>query len=292
MFSAFNTPPPKEKDERMIRIFLFAVLFIGAIAPAIAGDECPIGYFLLDEQIIELGDSNINLFNKPNGSYSYEGGGIVASNNIITISVNFDTQWSIYKLTGNTNERSFARSLAMMQSYSREDKPIFEANKAYVVKFFDSSTDYFDLQIANSTSNLSIKNGLPFVPTENFTALWVRFSKDHQSEGTRFFKVMIVESVNAPKYYIPYGYQVPTSSGCIPCPPNTYKDFVGNSECTSCPVGLVSPSGSASVNECGRVLHVGGKLYHMNSVKKTSPSLNVMGSDGKIWYGNLYSPEW
>lgn len=78
---------------------------------------------------------------------------------------------------------------------------------------------------------------------------------------------------------------------CIPCPPNTYKDFVGNGECTPCPDALISPSGSKSVSECGRVLHIGDKIYHMKSVKQTSPALHIRDENGNIWYGNLYSEQ-
>ncbi len=76
---------------------------------------------------------------------------------------------------------------------------------------------------------------------------------------------------------------------CNPCPPNTYKDFVGNGECTPCPDALISPSGSKSVSECGRVLHIGDKIYHMKSVKQTSPALHIRDENGNVWYGNLYS---
>lgn len=76
---------------------------------------------------------------------------------------------------------------------------------------------------------------------------------------------------------------------CTQCPPNTYKDFVGNAECTPCPDTLSSPSGSTSINDCGRALWIDGKVLFMPSVPRTKHTLNIMDSDGNIFYGNLYS---
>ena len=99
----------------------------------------------------------------------------------------------------------------------------------------------------------------------------------------------VVESIFDSKYG---EYQMPIINGyCTLCPPNTYKDFVGNGECTPCPDTLISPSGSKSVSECGRVLHIGDKIYHLKSVKQTSPSLHIRDENGNVWYGNLYSEQ-
>ena len=76
---------------------------------------------------------------------------------------------------------------------------------------------------------------------------------------------------------------------CTVCPPNTYKDTAGDFLCTPCPSTTFSKSGSTSINDCGHVMHVGDKIYFLNSQKLTTPALHVRMPDGTIYYGSLYS---
>lgn len=86
-------------------------------------------------------------------------------------------------------------------------------------------------------------------------------------------------------------YKLPELDNCTLCPPNTYKDFVGNEPCTPCPNGLMSPAGATNIDECVRIMHIGDKIYPLNSVKKTSPALHIRDENGHVWYGNLYSQD-
>lgn len=77
--------------------------------------------------------------------------------------------------------------------------------------------------------------------------------------------------------YEPYGeYILPEMYGCTMCPLNTYKDFVGNTECMPCPNGTMSPAGAKSADECGHILHVGDYIAFMPVGKRTEHGLCTM----------------
>lgn len=95
----------------------------------------------------------------------------------------------------------------------------------------------------------------------------------------------VVEEISDSKYG---EYQMPVINGyCSLCPPNTYKDFVGNSECTPCPNRTISLSGSASVNDCGHILHVGNFITFMPVGKRTEHGLCTM-LNGKKYCADMY----
>lgn len=103
---------------------------------------------------------------------------------------------------------------------------------------------------------------------------------------------MIVKGDTAPASYVPYGRYIIklVTGGCVPCPPNTYKDFIGNSACIPCPSGMLSPSGSTNVNNCGRVLHVGDFFTFMPVGKRTEHGLCAM-LDGVKYCADVYERE-
>ncbi|MCQ2581181.1 MAG: hypothetical protein MJ164_03355 [Alphaproteobacteria bacterium] len=154
-----------------------------------------------------------NLLNRPNGTYlSKSNGSVTVSNNITTVDVQFNSAWSIYKLTGNVDDKSIAVSLAIMKGNST-DSVLFKSGHTYIVKLFDSTKDYYDLQISNTTNNMTVTDGVPFTPAANFNALWARMNQDGQGSqtGNKTFKIMIVEGSVAPESYIPYSAPITTT---------------------------------------------------------------------------------
>lgn len=148
-----------------------------------------------------------NLFNRPNGSYtSSDRGSISVSNQVITVNYQWGSAWSIYKLSGTVSSFSISASLTQMKSMST-DSVLFESGKTYVVKLFDSTTDYYDLQIANTATNMQIRDGVAFTPTENFNSLWVR-TQDDSTAGNHTFKAMLTEGSVVPTEWEPYGSTV------------------------------------------------------------------------------------
>lgn len=86
-------------------------------------------------------------------------------------------------------------------------------------------------------------------------------------------------------------YEFPViDADCSLCPPNTYKDFVGNEQCTPCPDRLISPSGAISVNECGRILRVGGRFTFMPVGRRTEHGICTM-LNGVKYCADLYEKE-
>ncbi|MCQ2582125.1 MAG: hypothetical protein MJ170_04075 [Alphaproteobacteria bacterium] len=86
------------------------------------------------------------------------------------------------------------------------------------------------------------------------------------------------------------GPETSTENTCFPCPPNTYKDFVGNSDCIPCPDTFSSPSGATSINECGRILHIGDYVAHMPFGRRTEHGLCTM-FDGKKYCADVYEKQ-
>ena len=89
-------------------------------------------------------------------------------------------------------------------------------------------------------------------------------------------------------YYLPAGEQE-----CAQCLINSYcvggqyeYSDVTNQGIQSCSANLRSPAGSWEQAQCGRILHIGDNIVYLRSVKKTTPSLNVM-LDGTVFYGNM-----
>ena len=101
---------------------------------------------------------------------------------------------------------------------------------------------------------------------------------------------MLVESSVKPTEYIPFGYRLSKIAECTLCPPNTYKDFVGREKCTPCPDGLISASGTTSVNDCGHVLHVDNYVAFMPIGRRTEHGLCTM-FDGKKYCADMYEKQ-
>lgn len=85
--------------------------------------------------------------------------------------------------------------------------------------------------------------------------------------------------------YLPAG-----ATSCSVCPENSY--CVGDSyEYSStndqgiraCSSGKVSPQGSKSAGECGKIMRVGEDMLYLTSVKQTTPALAVK-IDGAVYY--------
>jgi hypothetical protein len=96
----------------------------------------------------------------------------------------------------------------------------------------------------------------------------------------------------------PEGEFVPAYGNyCQTCPENYYCGGDGESRVfdtsadvdqgiASCPEGLVSPLGAASVGECGKELHVGNDILYLTSVKQTTPAL-VVKMNGAVYYAKI-----
>ena len=84
---------------------------------------------------------------------------------------------------------------------------------------------------------------------------------------------------------------------CALCPANNYclgGSYSPNVEhvqgVIQCPNNLFSPSGAASLVQCGRIMHVGDDTIYLRSDKVTTPSLNVKIGD-EIFYANMTSTQ-
>lgn len=101
-------------------------------------------------------------------------------------------------------------------------------------------------------------------------------------------RFVLTTYVCSPGYYLPKD-----SEGCARCSENSYcvggtfqydTDF--DQGIAECPNSWYSPKGTASVDQCGHILHIGDNIVYLRSVKQTVPSLNVrIGND--IFYGNM-----
>lgn len=92
-------------------------------------------------------------------------------------------------------------------------------------------------------------------------------------------KVSCVDGSNhvcAAGEYLPISYDA-----CTTCPENSYCpggtysfDTTMTQGIIACAAGLYAPAGMSSVEQCGRILHIGDNVVYLRSVKKTTPSLN------------------
>jgi len=103
-------------------------------------------------------------------------------------------------------------------------------------------------------------------------------------------KVSCVEYPNqlcSPGEYLPN-----TASVCQPCTENSYctggtftVNTAGAQGIDMCPNDWYSPAGMSSVDQCGRILHIGDNVVYLRSAKKTTPSLHIKVGDD-VFYGN------
>ena len=90
------------------------------------------------------------------------------------------------------------------------------------------------------------------------------------------------------------GYYMPANTdGCVICPADSYCaggtytfDETVAQGVQSCAVGLYSPTGMSSANQCGHILHIGNEVVYLHSTKKTTPSLHAKVGD-TVFYGNM-----
>ena len=74
-----------------------------------------------------------------------------------------------------------------------------------------------------------------------------------------------------------------SSNGCVICEENHYCTGGENSSMQNCPSGLVSPTGTISADNCGKIMLVGENVLYLTQVQQTTPALAVK-VDGKTYY--------
>ena len=71
------------------------------------------------------------------------------------------------------------------------------------------------------------------------------------------------------------------------CPGGSYRPMSNDVQGVEpCKDDLRSPKGTSSVKDCGKILRIGGDALYLHSDKRSSPSLVIKDSNGKIWYAN------
>lgn len=250
--------------------FLVVVLFMISLVPAVAGAECPKGEGF-----------RANLFDKDNVNWVLaEGRPVYFAPESVAHQINSHAG-GYYE-----SHRTFYISCKPNTTYT------FFVNDSIYMKRVGSFSTVPAMGESPHTFVQSRERSITITTGADDDYLCVQLYTDNDySSGARSSN--IIESIkiyeNSDVSY--YEHDLAVDKDCAICPPNTYKDFVGNEPCTPCPDDTLSPSGAKSADECGRILHVGTKIYHLNSVNKTSPSLNIMDENGNIFYGNLYSEE-
>lgn len=283
-----------------MRKFLFGVLFIWTIAPAVADTECPPGYTLdgnlhddyenfsiryttleyIESTGTQYIDTGIN-----NGQWeclAQSVAGTATNSQVLFMSNLGNTGWAGCSTKGVYD---FAET-----SYSINDKHLYEYSPTVAdSKLFVGNTVNFPYfgkvwYLKIRKMNTLVRN---FIPAKRNGDGAIGM---YDMVTNTFFENMGEDEFIAGPI-VGYSFVDLDNVSCIACPVNTYKSNTGKNECTPCPVGTFSPIGSTSPDECMRILHIGDKIYPLNSTKKTSPALHIRDENGKIWYGNLYSSE-
>lgn len=314
----------------LFRRALFVILSCVFCSTVFADPECPIGYSqqpgyvklesiympagaYIDTGIVQHSAPEIEAFFKAEttGDIAWFGNRNAAGG-CVSFNIAFGGTWYVrygYSSTNAYSKDDLDATEIISQIYSRSDFHTVKLTSDYKIYFDEVPAGHFATQSDYWTSNnqsiligkghysSGVSRWKSFKISENGVLEWngipVRRNRDYAvgmydtvsgqfftNAGTGDFIAGPVDPTEFMNFNI-----------CSPCPPNTYKDFVGNADCTPCPDGLVSPSGSTSSSECGRVLHLGDKVFHLNSVKKTSPALHIRDENGHVWYGNLYSQD-
>lgn len=81
-----------------------------------------------------------------------------------------------------------------------------------------------------------------------------------------------------PGYYLPQN-----SDNCVICDENNYCTGGTNPVMQPCPAGLVSPTGTVSADNCGKIMLVGEDVLYLTQKQQTTPALAVK-LDGKTYY--------
>lgn len=257
----------------MLRKFLFVVLFVGAIAPAVADTECPKGYgYRIVGEIL----SEKNLINPVNTYY-----GAIHTNRAHVI--NRTTITSPFTAPSLYAGVTFVAKVNPSTTYTYTNDVVGASGSS--VCFYENEAD-----ITDPTKCIWTQDSRKFTtfPDTNYVVIahWA------DAGATLTWNQVQLEEGDTATPYEPY-ILLPMpiiKSECTLCPPNTYKDTVGNSECTPCPDSLVSPSGAKNIDECGHVLHVGDSIAFMPVGKRTEHGLCTM-LDGVKYCADLYEKE-
>lgn len=147
----------------------------------------------------------------------------------------------------------------------------------------NNSGVYEDLMMYNIFANTNLDTTCP-AGTTQYTTGYEDYWDGHVSCVDSYLHC------DAGNYLPAHGYE------CVECPINNYcsggtcnySESVNNG-ITQCPNNLYSPRGSYSVDQCGRILHLGDNTMYLRSVKKTVPSLNIdIDNDGTPdFFGNM-----
>lgn len=88
--------------------------------------------------------------------------------------------------------------------------------------------------------------------------------------------------------YLPAG-----ATSCSVCPENSYctgdsyeYSLTNDQGAETCLPGKVSPQGSKSAGECGKIMRVGEDILYLTSEKQTTPALAVK-IDGSVYYAKM-----
>lgn len=306
---------------RRVMIFLLFVF----VLPAVADSECPIGYTLAKytqlEYIASTGTQYIDI------PFTFDNTDEMYAEVAMMETIGSDDKYFIASTSWNTNDNRFAlggfhRSGQHLPGFhfgygnystggtvyiAQADNNFHTyhyTNKTFSMVDLSITRDVTDVLWGGETTNLRLFYGYDSPTKCKIKNIWHKRSNEYlynfipakrlsdnaigmyDTVTNTFFEnagpgAFFAGPVKETEFM--------NSNMCTPCPPNTYKDFVGNSECMPCPDAMVSPSGSKSATDCGRALWIGDKVLFMSSAPRTTTTLNVMDSDGNIFYGNLYS---
>lgn len=102
-------------------------------------------------------------------------------------------------------------------------------------------------------------------------------------DGTIYAKAIYE---NIPRYCDP-GYYIPeNATKCVICVENHYCIGGENATMQPCSEGLVSPVGTVSADNCGKIMRVGEDMLYLTQTQQTTPALAVR-IDGKIYYAKI-----
>ncbi len=301
-----------------MRKFLSVILFFGLTAPAIA-DECPMGYEpteytqleyiestgtqYIDTGVFPRADDRIecDFSTSSSGQDSKFIYGFWSSDKAKQFGINTFGDWNknratlyVYTFDGTrsfqVNNLNINKSVLKNYQWYLNDEFLMQTSSTTV---YDTSIYLFAAGVSESyfgvakiykykhyQNNTLVRNFIPAKRNSDGEIGMYDTVTGHffTNEGTGIF-------IAGPETLM-----VITENTCFPCPPNTYKDFVGNSDCTPCPDTFSSPSGATSINECGRILHVGDYIAHMPFGRRTEHGLCTM-FDGKKYCADMYEKQ-